>query len=137
MNIKWVGAALVSMSLVYCGGGSGGGGTGVDPNRTIASLTDDELMDLCEHFVGLEPSPARTIDCGDGNTIEDGIDPEDIPEAIQQCVSTAPEEPCPLTVGDAEDCFEALATLTDDELCEGVDPSTIPECAGVLDAACE
>lgn len=132
--MRSIGAMLLCTGLALgCGGGSGGGGTtGIPENTLIADVTPDQAADLCEFFIGLQESPERTIDCnGEPTTV--GINPEDIDEAVAECTAGIQSDVmpgCPVTVGEAEDCFNALADLTDTdaEICEGTE---------MLPAACD
>jgi hypothetical protein len=114
------------MGLAFaCGGGSGGGpggnagSSGVDPSKQINELTDDEVRDLCDYFGELQESPERTVDCGDGNTITIGINPDELQMSIDSCVAEIPRDTCTATVAEAEMCFETLDTtgLSDAEVC--------------------
>ncbi len=56
-----------------------------------------------------------------------GIEQSEIAGAIAECTSEIQSEVmpgCNATVGDAEDCFETLNSLSDDEVCNG--PAMIP-----------
>lgn len=131
MSFKWIGSALVCSAFAFaCGGGSGGGGSGVPSNTLLVDVTPDQAADLCEYFVNSQEQPERTIDCGGGQTITVGINPEDVAAQVADCTSglqTDVTDGCDVTVGQAEDCFDALGALTDAQLC---DPN------GTLPAAC-
>jgi hypothetical protein len=67
--MKWIASAWLCMGLaVACGGGSGGGGgSGVTGSKKLVDLSTDEITSVCEFQVELA-GPARTIDCGGGQT---------------------------------------------------------------------
>jgi hypothetical protein len=98
---------VASLSLVACGGD---GGTGLDSNKALGTLTTAELTDLCEYVV--DQYPSEPVDC-DGTEVE--------PPTVQECVDDPFPEDCTATVGQAEACAEAL----------GADP-----CAMSLPEAC-
>jgi hypothetical protein len=121
---KWIASAFLCTGLAFaCGGGDDGG---VDSNTKVADLTDDEAADECEFLV--DEFPARDVDC-DGTIVTVGFESE------AECLADLPTDPaCPATVGQAEDCFDALDSLSDDDLCE---LSALPsECAPLASAAC-
>lgn len=137
MKATWLVSALLGTTLLCCGGGNGGGGgSGVGSNKKVVDLSAAELEDLCEYFSSLSEQPEREIDCGDGTTTTTGINPEDVQAEIDECITDAPTDAaCPLTVGQAEACIEALESSTDEELCS--DDLEIPaECAPVFNQAC-
>jgi hypothetical protein len=121
---KWIACGfLVSAFVFACGGGEGDGG--IDDDVRIAELSDAELADECEVLVDLFPE--REIDC-DGTTVTIGF------ENVAECTGGAPDDPaCTATVGQAEDCFEALGDQSDDEICSETIP---PECAPLASSAC-
>jgi hypothetical protein len=136
MIIKWITSAFLGIGLVSCGGGSSSG-SGVDEAKTLAELSDGELADICEYRVGLEQSPQREVDCGDGQTITVGLDAEDVQGAIDECVSFMPPATCTATVGEVETCFETIAGFTDDELCDFFLGQTAPAaCEPIFDVSC-
>ncbi|MEO8699853.1 MAG: hypothetical protein ABI867_07405 [Kofleriaceae bacterium] len=112
-------AMTVTVLAFACGGGEGGGG--VDEDKTIGSLTADEVADVCD-FVA-DVFPARTVTC-DGQS-------QTIGTTAAECISDFQESECTATVGDAEDCAEALGDLSDDELCNLSDPPAA--CAALAD----
>lgn len=124
---KWIGSALLC-AVFACGGGSGNsGGSGVDPNKALPDINSNEARDLCEYFADLEGAP-REIDCGNGQTIDVGQDQDDIDECVDGIADSQAAFPdCPVTVGEAEACFEAINAISDDELCEGIEELP-PEC---------
>ncbi|MEO8706803.1 MAG: hypothetical protein ABI867_42645 [Kofleriaceae bacterium] len=113
--LKSIGIATLCMGLAFACGGGSGDGNGIDDDTTIASLSDAELADECE--VLLDLFPQRTIDC-DGSSVDVGF------ENLAECTNGAPSDPgCPFTVGEAEDCFEALGDQSDADACGEVLPS--------------
>jgi hypothetical protein len=140
MSMKWIASAFLCTGLaIACGGGgSGGGGSGLPEGDTIASLDASELEDLCSYFASLEDQPEREVDCGDGITVTRGINAEEVAATIAECVEDAPAGACPVTVGQAETCFEFGNGLTDEEFCDFIFSETPPAaCAPLNDPACE
>jgi hypothetical protein len=137
MNAQWLISAVVSATLLACGGGSGGpGGSGVSSNKKVVDLSASELQELCEYFSSLKEQPEREVDCGGGSTTTVGINPEDVQAEVDDCVTDAPTNAaCPLTVGQAEACTEAIEGRSDAELCSG-DLEIPAECAPVFNQAC-
>ncbi|MBA2543767.1 MAG: hypothetical protein H0V17_29255 [Deltaproteobacteria bacterium] len=139
MSMKWIASAFLCTGLaIACGGGGGGGGdgSGVDRDEVVADLSQDELGDLCEYFIGLQEQPERTVDCGDGVTLTVGINPEDVDEEIADCASEGPPAGCPVTVGEVEDCFEQLEAFSDAQLCS--DTTELPAaCDFINDPLCQ
>lgn len=124
-----LGAALLCCGLAFaCGGGKGGGGSGVPSSTLISDVTPDQAADLCESFIATQESPERTIDCN-GEPVTVGINPEDIDAAVAECtagIQSDVMDGCPVTVGEAEACFDALSGFSDAAICEGV--MIPPEC---------
>lgn len=107
---KWIIiSALLCSGLTACGGG----GSGVSRSKSLASLNDAEIRDLCEYISGGE---TRTITCDDGTTVP--IEATTVEECVtgQQATPTT----CKATVGDVEDCHDDSEDLSDDEVCEGL-----------------
>jgi hypothetical protein len=137
MKATWFISAVLSTTLLSCGGGSGDtGGSGVASGKKVVDLSATELQDLCEYFSSLKEQPEREVDCGDGSTTSVGINPEDVQAEVDDCIADAPSSAeCPLTVGQSEACIEAIEGRSDDELCS--DEIEIPaECAPVFNQAC-
>ena len=134
MNFKLFASAVVSTGLMFaaCGGGEGGGdGSGVPSGTALKDISAAQAADLCEYFVSLQEQPERTVDCGGGTTLTVGINPGDVDAQVAECtagVQTDVMDTCTATVGDAEDCFEALEAFSDAELCNEATP---------LPAACD
>lgn len=99
----------------------GGGGSGVSRSKSLASLSDAEITDLCEYFAEGE---VREVDCGGGLTVTFG------PDSVAECVTDQREitASCTATVADAEDCNDDLQAeiqdSTDAELCS--DSTSLP-----------
>lgn len=136
MSFKWIGSAFVCSALAFAcgGGGGGGGGSGVDQNKLIVDVSSAEATDMCEFIVSNAPA-FHDVTCSDGTMGTAGFEtPADEDAAVADCVDTftgaATQVPnCTATVGEVEDCFVALFTQTDAELCTGDDP---PECAALF-----
>lgn len=118
---KWivVAAFLCAGLTAACGGGSGG--SGVERSKSLAALSDGEITDLCEHFADV--TERRVVDCGGGLMVTFEARP------VAECVADHQQIPasCTATVGDAEDCNEDFADLTDQQLCSD----------GALPASCQ
>lgn len=108
---KWIVSALLCAGLTAACGGSDG--SGVSRSKSLASLNDDEITDLCEYVAGGE---MRTITCDDGSTVT--LEATTVAECVteQQAAPTT----CDATVGDVEDCHDDTEDLSDEELCDGL-----------------
>lgn len=114
-NLLWLGVLVVAA----CGGGSSG--SGISSSKKLADLSTEESRKLCEYDIKVEKGP-RTVTCDDGST-------HDVEDAsVCASVEGAPVgASCTATVGDAEDCFEAL----------GDDPCNVDfkACGAILNCA--
>jgi hypothetical protein len=126
-----VGGTLISVS---CGGGTlgradagptpagadaraVGNSSGLPRETTIANLTAEQVGRLCDWGDNREGGYGRTVTCPDGSSVSN--DPD-----MATCVLNLPlfGSSCPgATVGDAEDCLNAVGT----DLCT---LETAPEC---------
>jgi hypothetical protein len=122
-------SALVMFAAFACGGGGGGsGGSGVPGNTQIADLSPDQEMDMCDFIVDVF-GPEREVDCGDGVTITRGG------EDFDECIADfADFETCDLTAGEFEACANAVAALSDQQLCT---QDTVPPACAPLFACIE
>lgn len=124
---KWIVSALLFAGLTAaCGGG---GGSGVSRSKSLGSLSDSEIMDLCEYVTDVE---ARVVDCGGGTTVT--IEASTVAECVtdQKAISAS----CTATVGDAEDCHDDSEDLSDEQICGG--GSGIPKsCLALIACAFE
>jgi hypothetical protein len=113
MSKRFVVLAFLCAGLIAACGGGSSDSSGVARSKSLASLSDDEITDLCEYFAEAE---VRTIDCGDGLTIT--IEPNTVTECVtkQQAIPAS----CTATVGDAEDCDEDFRNLSDAQHCSDV-----------------
>ncbi|HEU0037181.1 MAG TPA: hypothetical protein VFQ53_41510 [Kofleriaceae bacterium] len=116
-----------------CGGGKGGGGSGVSGSKTIVQLDATEVRKLCEYLVDVA-GPMRTVTCSDGSTVTVGGG------TVDECVSSFQEDQlmhpmCMVTVAQFEDCIEDTSAFSDAQFC---DPNTAipPSCTPLLSAAC-
>lgn len=115
---------LICIVFVFgCGGGGSDSGSGVDPATTLGALTPDEVTDVCEYAASL----SRTVDC-DGDDVESTTDVGGCVEIVDDFLDT-----CESTVADLEACFEDLAALSDDEVCELEAPAS---CSFLGDPTC-
>lgn len=115
--------------IAACGGGDGGGGSGISESKTLISLSDAEVMTLCA-FTTEADGPARTVNCPDDLTITVGADTP--AECATDIKALRGRTGCTATVGDAEDCANDIADLTDQQLCSGPPAS----CASLFSMAC-
>lgn len=93
--------AALGLAIAGCGGGSGG--SGVDASKPITQLTASEVMQFCEWSVEEQGGAGTTTDCGDGVTVT--------VDTVQECVDGYGgfTSDCTTTVGQVEDCIEAIA----------------------------
>jgi hypothetical protein len=91
--------ACVVLALVACGGGGGTARPNVDGNKRLADLTPSELDALCS-WEEATTGGARTVDCGGGLTVTF--------KSKAQCAAALPPASCQATVGQTEDCIDAL-----------------------------
>lgn len=145
MKLK-LASAFLCTALMYCGGG-GSGGSGVDGDVEVGSLSTTEAEDLCDYFVTLVP--VRTVTCTvDGQTItlNFGTPAAEVAAEVAECVADLAAIPtCNATVGEAEACAEGNANqiddFSDDEICalvaSGEEPPPIAACAALDDPSCE
>lgn len=98
------------------------GRSGVSVDTEITELTPDEASKMCEFIIGLAEQPERVIDCGNGQTTTVGINPDDIAEAIDNCVADlqAVRDSCEGNVGDFETCFLDSSNASDDVICSPI-----------------
>jgi hypothetical protein len=124
--------------LSACGDDGKGGGSGVDSSKTIVSLSASDQMSLCEYISGLQPS-ARMVTCtgsGGSGTVTIDASPS-VTECQQELAGLATDDPnCTATVGDAQDCFNALYGETDAQVCSGSDSAVTTACATIMGSAC-
>lgn len=117
--------------LVAIGCGSAPiGHSGIATDTAVVDLTPDEALKLCEYIKGLPEQPEREVDCGNGQIVTVGIDPEDVDAAIQRCVEDIAtlDASCMATVGETERCYEDSANATDEVICS---PELIASCLPV------
>jgi len=112
-----------SLSLAACGG-SDGGGSGVDGSKDLASLSDAEIINICEYtnsliseatFIEISCYADAISGAQDGGNCQMDFDAcvaASTPDP-QDC-STAADDPLPacasmVTVSEAESCFNAQA----------------------------
>ncbi len=140
MSFKSIGSAfLCSVMAFACGGGNGGGGggSGVDGNVPLLDITAGEAGDVCDYIIHLD-EPPRTIDCGDGTTVEVGQTEAEAQADIAECTTDLQAVPveCDATVAELEACFEAFAdeaaAATDAEICSDAQTPLPAECEIVL-----
>jgi hypothetical protein len=129
---KWIASAFFCTGLVIaCGGGSGSGGSGVSGSKKLVDLNSAEITDICEYLEDVA-GPMRTITCPDGNTVTIDGNVAECVMSVTESQTAAPN--CMATVDNYEGCAEAIAALSDAELC---DLSSLPAaCAPLLSAEC-
>ena len=109
-------------------------GSGVDGDKLVTELNDDEIHDLCDYIVEAY-GPSRTIDCGTTMLTIGGLDPD---VCFADTIAFQARYPaCGATVADKEGCEKAIANVSDSQLCSGdgvvpsvCDPLLAPECGG-------
>ena len=131
--MKLIGSVFVfSIIAPACGGGDGSsiGNSGVPTGVEIVDVTPDEAQALCEYIIGLLEQPERQVDCGNGQVVTVGINPENVDSSIAKCVMQLEMVPgsCTATVGDFETCFEVSASASDAQICS---PDLPPSCSPV------
>jgi len=117
------------VALAACGSGSG-----VDGDKQITGLNDEEIHDLCDYIVDVH-GPSRTIDCGTTMLTVGGLDPD---ACFAETIAFQSRYPaCGATVADKEACEQAIANASDSQLCSGdgvvpavCDPLLTVECSG-------
>jgi hypothetical protein len=117
--------------IAACGGGEGGGSSGVSESKTLISLSDAEVTTLCA-FTTEADGPERTVNCPDDVIITVGQ------QTAAECAATLTalrgRTSCTATVGNAEDCANDLADLTDQQLCS--DTGLPAACAFLFSMEC-
>ncbi len=128
---KWiiVAALLCTGLATACGGDDG---SGVSGSKSLVSLNDGEVTDLCEFIVDLQ-GPERMIDCGGGVTLTVGG------QTVAECstglkMSQAQFPNCTATVKNAEECVKAIDGLSDQQLCSDSPPPAA--CQALFSASC-
>ena len=124
---------FASLVVVAAACSDGGNGSGVDGNKRLTMLNDGELRNVCTYITDLE-GPERTVDCGNGQTITLGYPNGRRAAEIDECVASGltfrAEFPnCENTVAEVEACYEALDSLTDQQICGD---TAIPAACDVL-----
>jgi hypothetical protein len=121
------------VAILWCAACGGDDGSGVDGGKKLVSLSDGEIMDLCQYYHDLA-GPERTIDCGGGVMITVGG--QTVAECTTSLKSSQMQFPnCQATVSQSEACSKAFADLTDAQLCS--DQTPIPaSCAPLFTAEC-
>ncbi|HJL04419.1 MAG TPA: hypothetical protein RMH85_11040 [Polyangiaceae bacterium LLY-WYZ-15_(1-7)] len=147
-------AAPLCLALA-CGDDGGSFDTGLDRDRALSSLSDDEVRSACEATVDSGPEPTRRESCTLAGLIF-AEDPASCEATRDACLATDPEpEPeedecadasaaelagCDATVGQLEDCWAAQNAQTEaflaDLSCslagtEIEEPATPAECAAL------
>ena len=112
---------LVSILVVCVAAGCGGSsGSGLDSSLELLDLSAGEVEQLCEYVVDVQDGP-RTVECGDGVTVE--------LSGVEECVEDFDflSDDCAATVLDAERCAEDL----------GADPCALfaPSCAPLFECS--
>jgi hypothetical protein len=122
---------LTTTFAFACGGGSGDSGSGVDGGKTLVSLNDGEITQLCEYQADVEGG-ARTVTCPDGELT---IEPTPVAECVENFQDSQDAAPnCTVTVSQLEACAEDIAALSDAEICENDLPAS---CAPLFAPACQ
>jgi hypothetical protein len=117
--------------IAACGGGDGGGGSGISESKTLITLSDAEVTTLCA-FTTEADGPAHTADCGGGLTVTVGADTP--AECATDMMALRGRTGCTATVGNAEDCANDIADLTDQQLCS--ETGFPASCAFLFSSSC-
>jgi len=109
----------------------GGGTSGVSSDTLVVDLDASGETTVCDYIASKSTMHAAT--CSDGSTIT--LDAQTVGMCLARLDDTIANHPsCTATVGDAESCIDAVAALTDADLCAG--DLVPPACAQLLGAAC-
>jgi len=129
---KWITSSLLCMGFAFACGGGSGGGSGVSGSKKIIDLSAGERQDVCELFVDIL-GPERMVDCGNGDIrTVGGEDPAECVTELSSLATGAPN--CTVTVSQYQACIDAIADLSDAEICAG--GSFPAQCAPVASAEC-
>ncbi len=117
--------ALSSLSFAACGGGDGGG-SGIDGSRDASTLTDAEIIEVCEYAESLFDFDQSTKNGCYAQAVFTTMDAAACETTYQECMAAAATDPdtqtsfecekapeddfgectSPLTVAELEACFE-------------------------------
>jgi hypothetical protein len=124
---KWIVSAVLCTGFVFaCGGGSGS-------DKKVIELSAGERQDACEEFVDIL-GPEREVACPDG-PVTVGASAADVAECVSSLDELAAGAPnCTLTVSQYRSCIEAIADLSDDQICTGEELPAA--CAPLLSESC-
>lgn len=121
-------ACLLTGLAFACGGGSGGGGSGLPGTKRVIDLTTAEIDQFCTFVVAAFPT--RTVTCS-GEMVMFGSDKA-------SCISKAPTPSttpnCMATVSQSEACFDALGALTDAQVCTFIGGGPAPTACAAVDS---
>src|SRR5262245_59291704 len=127
MGTKWLFAVVL---CVACGGS----GSGVAGTKRLTALGDAEVRALCEYLIDVA-GPERTIDCGDGLKLT--IGGESVDRCIADTIAAQVQYPgCEATVADREACAEAIASISDSQICNGEIADVPPACMALVTVEC-
>ena len=73
---------------------------GVDPSRTIGSLTLDEARGICEDFIAAQGTPGTMSECDNGVTYT--------VQTTEACADSIEAATCDNRVSELKDCIDAL-----------------------------
>jgi len=161
-KVSFLGACLLSLGA--CGGGGGSGGSGIDSSKRLDTLTDTEIVEICEFTNGvLEEAFSPSVTCyfsaipasttpAECQTMYEACLASNVPPDPEDCSDAADDEfpACAsmVSVGEVEACFIALADGTKsawaDVSCDtpqseledrGPDFETLPACK-IVDDKC-
>jgi len=93
-------------------GCDGGGGSSIDENKVVSTMSDAEITALCND--ARAEFGTRTVNCGDGVMVTVGI-------TAEECTSNQfiTKEGCAATAGAVLDCAAAFDAQTDAQFCSG------------------
>ena len=90
---------LLPLLGTACGGDDDGARSGLDPGATVTSLSPGDLTSLCAWSAETQGGAGTTTECGDHTvTVNDAA----------ACADGFTGKTCTLTVGEFEECIQAL-----------------------------
>jgi len=140
--------------LGACGGSGGGSGSGVDSSKKLDTLSDSDIVSICEYQTGLlDVKTQNEFGCyaqAASSTTDDAA----CKTAFDTCMSSATTDPqdcskaadkplpacaSKVTVGEMEDCFQAMADQVSSAnlSCASTDAEITAATSGEPPAACK
>jgi hypothetical protein len=111
----WISGLLAAtLALGACGGRRGGGGGGDDdddvvgdggsglpPSEQVGDLSASDVQTLCDWSSSRQGGAGSVHECAEGLTVTT--------QPVSECVDTMSGTSCDITVGEVEDCTDAIA----------------------------